>query len=252
MASTAKKKKSTRKTTAAAHSPPLPVVEIPLGKIDPSPLNRDAKTDITPLAASIKEHGVQQAIKLRPKGERFEIVYGERRWLACKDLVLPTLPATVEVVDDNRAVELRALENLQRKDPHALEEAELFEQLLALRDAKNNPVHTPESIAKHYARSVGHVYNRLQLTTLIPEIRKALYKPEISLTGTFLVDRGIPTDLQAEAWQKMQAYVDEAMDDELDDDGRLTTRAIQNIIDCDYSSRLESAPFSLKDAKRSE
>ena len=47
----------------------------------------------------------------------------------------------------------------------------------------------------------------------------------------------------------MQEYVEQAMDDELDDDGRLTGRTIQSIIDCDYSSRLESAPFSLKDAK---
>ena len=249
MASTAKKKKLTRKATLGAHSPPLPVINIPVEKIDPSPLNRDANTDISALAASIKAHGLQQAIKLRPKGDRFEIVYGERRWRAFKHLGYTEIPATVEDVDDNRSVEIRALENLQRKDPHALEEAEQFEQLLALRDATNNPIHTPESIAKHYARSIGHVYNRLQLTALAPEVRKALYKQEISLTGSFLVARGVPTELQAEAWKKLQEYVEEALDDEIDDEGRLTGRAIQSFINAEYSSRLESAPFSLKDAK---
>jgi ParB family chromosome partitioning protein len=250
MASTAKNKKPPRKATATARPAPLPVVSILVSKIDPSPQNRDAQTDLAPLVASIKAHGLQQAIKVRPKGDRFEIVYGERRWRACSELGYAEIPATVEDVDDNRAAEIRALENLQRKDPHALEEAEEYERLLALKDAKGNTVHTPETVAKIAGRSVGHVYNRLKLTDLAPELRKALYKQELLLTGAFVIARGIPTDLQAEAWQKMQHYAEnEAYEEELDDDERLTVRAIQNIIDHDYSSRLESAPFSLKDGK---
>ena len=250
MASTAKTKKPARKATPAARSAPLPVVSIPISKIDPSPLNRDAKTDLAPLVASIKAHGLQQAIKVRPKGDRYEIVYGERRWRAFCELGSSEIPATVEDLDDNRAAEVRALENLQRKDPHALEEAEEYERLLGLTDAKGQSLHTPETIAKLSGRSVGHVYNRLKLTALAPEIRKALYKNELTLTGAFLVARGIPTSLQAEAWKKMREYAEnEAFEEELDDEERLTARAIQNIIDHDYSSRLASAPFSLKDVK---
>ncbi len=76
MASTAKKKNPSRKATATAQSAPLPVRSILVVQIDPSPLNRDVNTDITALAASIKEHGLQQAIKLRPKGERFRWMLG--------------------------------------------------------------------------------------------------------------------------------------------------------------------------------
>lgn len=249
MPATAKKKAASR----AAKKPraqPLPVVQVPLEKIDPSPRNRDAKTDIAALAASIASIGMQQAIKLRPKGDRYEIVYGERRWRAVKHLGYSTIDATVEELDDVRAAEIRAIENLQRKDPHALEEAEEYERLLALRDSKGKAVHTPETISKIAGRSVGHVYNRLKLTALAPGLRKALYKHELSLTGAFLIARGIPTELQAEAWTKMREYAEhEAYDEEVDDEGRLTTRAIQNIIDHEFSCRLATAPFSLKDAK---
>ena len=61
----------------------------------------------------------------------------------------------VEDLYDTRCAELRALENLQRRDPHALEEAEEYERILALRDKKGAPEHTPETVAKLAGRSSG-------------------------------------------------------------------------------------------------
>jgi ParB family chromosome partitioning protein len=253
MPTPAKQTKTKTNTRASAKTtPPLPVVAVAVSKIDPCPVNRDATYDIDSLAASIKANGLQEAIKVRPKGERFEVVFGERRWRAFKKLGYTEIPATVEDLDDVRSAAVQAAENLCRKDPHPLEEAETYERLLAMRQkATGKPVFTVEMIAKEIAnRSVGHVYNRLKLTALAPELRKALYEDKISLTGAFLVARGIPTQLQAEAWTKMKRYVeDEAGDDELDDQGRLTTATIKTIIEHEYSSRLEHAPFSLKDAK---
>ena len=88
---------------------PAPVQHIELAKIDPSPLNRDAR-GIDDLVASVREHGILEPIKLRPNGERFEIVYGERRWRASKKLGLETVPATVEDLSDAEAHELRLVE----------------------------------------------------------------------------------------------------------------------------------------------
>jgi ParB family chromosome partitioning protein len=250
MSSTAKKKKATAQASKNQLKPPLPVIQVPLDKIDPSPLNRDATTDIVALTGSIKAHGQQQAIKLRTKGDRFEIVYGERRWRAVKQLGQKVIDATVEDLSDVEAANLRATENYQRANPHALEEAEEYERLLAMRDEHGEAVHTPQTVARLAARSAGHIYNRLKLTALAPTLRKAVYKQDLSLTGAFVIARGIPADLQAEAWQKMQEYArDEAPEEDLDDDGHLTRRAIQMIVDHDYTSLLSNAPFSLKDAK---
>jgi ParB family chromosome partitioning protein len=246
---TAKKgKTSTRGRTAAAE--PLLVLLLDVEKIDPSPVNREATLDLAPLVESIRTYGVQMPIRVRPKGERFEIVYGERRWRACKELGHATIPATVEELSDDEAQERRILENTQRQDPHALEEAEAFERLLLMRDRKGKALHTPESIARIAGRSVSHVYNRLKLTALAPELRKAFYAGELSIMGAFIMARGVPTKLQPEAWERMKRYAQqEAYHEELDDEGHLNAGGIQAIIDQDYSSRLDTAPFDLGDAK---
>ena len=67
-----------------------------------------------------------------------------------------------------------------------------------MRDKKGNAVHTVESIAKVAGRSAAHVYHRLKLAALAPELRKAFYAGDLSVTGAFLIARGIPTALQAE------------------------------------------------------
>ncbi|ACL64468.1 parB-like partition protein [Anaeromyxobacter dehalogenans 2CP-1] len=228
---------------------PIAVALLDVTAIDPSPENRQADVDLAPLVESVRTYGIQMPIKVRPKGDRFEIVFGERRWRAAKELGLDTIPATIEDLTDEEAQARRVLENTQRKDPHALEEAEAYERLLAMRDRKGKPIHTPESIAKVAGRSPAHVYNRLKLTALAPELRKAFYAGELTVTGAFLIARGIPTALQIEAWARMKRYADEkAYEDELDDGGHFGTAAIEAVIERDYAFRLDGAPFPVSDA----
>ena len=112
--STSSAKKARPATRAPAKSAqPLPIQLIALDDIDPSPLNRDPR-NIDELVASVREHGVQQPIKLRPQGARFEIVYGERRFRAAKKVGLKAISATVEKLSDEEAHELRIIENACR------------------------------------------------------------------------------------------------------------------------------------------
>jgi ParB family transcriptional regulator, chromosome partitioning protein len=96
-----------------ASTDPVTVQLVPIEDIDPSPVNRGAR-NIDELVASVREHGIQQPIKVRPKGSRFEIVYGERRYRAAKQVGLKQLPATVEDLTDEQAHVLRIVENACR------------------------------------------------------------------------------------------------------------------------------------------
>jgi ParB family chromosome partitioning protein len=116
-----------------------------------------------------------------------------------------------------------------------------------MRDKKGKAVHTVESVAQVAGRSVAHVYQRLRLTALAPELRKAFHAGELSVTGAFLVARGIPTALQAEAWARMKRYAEEeAYEEELDESGHLNTAGIEAIIERDYACRLDRAPFPIE------
>ena len=177
------RKNAARTAKRSPATKPIAVALLDVGAVDPAPDNRRADIDLAPLVESVRTYGIQMPIKVRPKGERFEVVFGERRWRAAKELGLDTIPATVEDLTDEEAQARRVLENTQRKDPHALEEAEAYERLLAMRDRKGRPIHTPESIAQVAGRSAAHVYNRLKLTPLAPELRKAFYAGEVNVTG---------------------------------------------------------------------
>jgi len=98
---------------------------VPLGKIDPNPHQaRSELGNIDELMASIKSKGVLEPILVRPKNDRYEIIAGERRYVACKRVGLKEIPAIEMIVKDNEAMELALIENLQRKDLDVFEEAD--------------------------------------------------------------------------------------------------------------------------------
>jgi ParB family chromosome partitioning protein len=219
------------------------VQRIELEKIDPSPLNRDARS-IEDLLVSIREHGILEPIKLRPKGERFEIVYGERRWRASKRLGLADVPATIEDLSDADAHAQRCIENASRKDAHPLEDAEAWEALLAMKSPGGKPIHTPESVAKLIGRSTQHVYQRLKLAALGPAMRKAFYAGELTTTTAFLVARAIPQDLQEGALASFrEVFVDCGEGEPFPAD------ELASYIEQEYLTRLDRVPFQLMDAK---
>jgi ParB family chromosome partitioning protein len=222
---------------------PLPVQLIALEKIDRSPLNRPAR-NIDDLVMSVREHGIQQPIKLRPQGSRFEIVYGERRFRAARKVGLTEIPSTVEDLSDEDAQEIRIVENICREDPHPLEEAEAYEELLAMKDGGGKPVHTAETLAKLVGRSAHYVYARLKLTALGSAMREAFRSGELTTTTAFLVARSIPSELQDEALAEFrQIFVDR------EQGAAFPSQDLACHIEQNYLTRLERAPFRLKDAR---
>lgn len=143
--------------------PKSTIRNIRIDKIDPNP-NQPRKrfTDIDPLAASVKAVGVLEPITVRPKGDRFEIISGERRWRAAKLAGLLEIPALIREATDDEALELGLIENLQRLDLTAIEEAEAFKILI---DRK----WTQARIAELVGKDASYVSHKLRLLKL-PEI----------------------------------------------------------------------------------
>jgi ParB family transcriptional regulator, chromosome partitioning protein len=237
---TAKKTKAAVKPRPAS-AEPLPVRLVPVDDIDPSPRNRAAR-NIDELVASVREHGIQQPIKVRPKGSRFEIVYGERRYRAAKQVGLKDLPATVEDLTDEEAHELRIVENACREDPHPLEEAEAYEALLAMKDGRGRPLHTADTLAKLVGRSPQYVYARLKLTALVPSMREAFWKGELTTTTAFLVARAVPPVLQDEALAELRKEFEDLGEGE-----PFPADDLAYLLEQRYLTRLDRAPFSVDD-----
>jgi ParB/RepB/Spo0J family partition protein len=145
------------------------------------------------LVDSIKEKGIIQPIVVRPKGEKYEVVCGERRLKAAQEAGLKDIPAIVRKLDDKQALEFQVVENLQREDVHPLEEAEGYETLL-----KKHGYKTVDDIAAKVGKSRTYIYGRMKLCELIPENRKLFYDGKFSPSVALLVAR-VPAHLQKEA-----------------------------------------------------
>jgi hypothetical protein len=191
---------------------------IDLGKISESPMNPRKHFDaqsLKELAESIKAHGVQQPIVVRPDGnkqDRFEIVVGARRSRAAKLAGVKEIPAVIRELSNAAALEIMVIENLQREDVHPLDEALGYEALLKKHatcevcnvhsghriDCPNKHElaneQTAESIAAKVGKSVGYVYARLKLLALIPAGREALDKDRITPGHAVLIARLQPKD----------------------------------------------------------
>ncbi|WP_104991817.1 ParB/RepB/Spo0J family partition protein [Deinococcus sp. NW-56] len=125
------------------------------------------------LAGSIREKGVLQPLLLRPRGENFEIVAGERRWRASQLAGLTEVPAIIRDLGDREALEIAIIENLQREDLGPLEEARAYQTLLE--QGLNQ-----EGVARAVGKGRSTVSNALRLLTLPGEALRALEGGEIS------------------------------------------------------------------------
>ena len=152
--------------------------EIEIGRIRPNPHQPRThfdETAIDELADSIAERGVLQPILLRASGDGFEIVAGERRWRAAQRAGLHAIPAIVREIDDSVTAELALIENIQREDLNAVEEAEGYRQLV------NRYGHTQEAVAKIVHKSRSHVANLLRLLDLPEFVRQSLMRGDINM-----------------------------------------------------------------------
>lgn len=155
-----------------------PQVDIDLIEVSGANPRKDIKGEsFKELKDSIREHGIIEPLVVRPKGEKFELVAGERRLTAAKELKLEKVPVSIRELDDHTARVLMLLENLQREDLEPLEEAAAIEELL--KDTGDGGM-TQQELAKKLGKSQPWVANRIRLLKAPAELRKHLEKGEIS------------------------------------------------------------------------
>jgi ParB family transcriptional regulator, chromosome partitioning protein len=163
---------------------PLPVApaqeglrEIPVDRIVPNPFQPRKNFDrgaLDELQRSIEQFGILVPIIVRQRGDRFEIVAGERRWRACAALHRPTIPAIVRENGDRDSLEIAIVENLQREGLRPLEEAAGFAQLIEEYEL------TQEQVAQRVGKSRPVITNALRLLTLPDEIKVMIADERLS------------------------------------------------------------------------
>jgi ParB family transcriptional regulator, chromosome partitioning protein len=147
---------------------PSGVATLLLETIQPNRLQPRAAPDsarLAELAASIKSSGVLEPVVVRPLGEGYELIAGERRWLAARQAGLREIPAVVREATDAEALELALIENLQREDLNPMEEAQAFQRLA------EKFGHTQQEIADKVGKDRATVANTLRLLSLPPQIQ---------------------------------------------------------------------------------
>lgn len=150
----------------------IPVEDIIPNRFQPR-INFDEKA-LNDLSASIKQHGIIQPLVVRPLGDKFEIIAGERRYKAATLAGFTTVPAIVTAMDDNTSAEVALIENVQRKDLSSIEEAKSYKNMLE----RGNM--TQEELAKKMGLSQSTIANKLRLLNLTEEVQNALMHEQIS------------------------------------------------------------------------
>jgi ParB family chromosome partitioning protein len=143
---------------------------VPIDHIEANPeqprLAFDEET-LNELAASIREHGVLQPILVRPVGPNtYQLIAGERRWRASRLAGLETIPALIEEIDDDTALEISIIENLQREDLSPLDEAAMYDRMV------REHGYSIRKLADKLGKDKGYLENRLRLADAPDEIRQ--------------------------------------------------------------------------------
>lgn len=133
--------------------------------------DRDA---LESLAQSIKEKGVLQPLLVRKKDDKYEIIAGERRWRAAQLAGLEKVPAIVKNLSDSETLEIALIENLQRENLSAIEEAEGLNRLMSEYE------YTQETIGKVIGKSRSYIANTLRLLSLPEEIKQLVKENKLS------------------------------------------------------------------------
>ena len=143
----------------------IPIADLQRNKYQPRTIFDEAK--LAELSSSIKKNGVIQPIAVRPnkyEPGKYEIVAGERRWLAAQKAGLNEVPAIVLDIDDQKSLEIAIVENIQRQDLNAIEEAKGYQRLI------KEFGYDHEKISKFMSKSRSHISNTLRLLTLPKDI----------------------------------------------------------------------------------
>src|ERR1043165_5926900 len=169
---------------------------VPIEQIDPNPNQpRQVMGDLSELIASISEKGIIEPLVVRQRGERFQIVAGERRYQASIQVGLRDLPVVIREVDDTEIIEVALVENIQRKDLGPFEEAE------ALASLADRCGYTHEDLAKRLGKSRTSITESLALSEMPDEVRNLCRLADISSKSVLL------QIVRQQAPQKMVALV---------------------------------------------
>jgi len=154
---------------------------VPIEQIDPNPAQpRQMMGDLSELVASITEKGILEPLVVRQRGDRYQIVAGERRYQAAVLAGLTQLPVVFREADDAEVIELALVENLQRKDLTPFEEAD------ALHGLATSCGYTHEELAKKLSRSRTSITESLTLTRIPDEVRNLCRLADISSKSLLL------------------------------------------------------------------
>lgn len=166
--------------------------------IDSKNYRRPIPAEVTDIANSARAlvngipRGILEPLLVRPSKKTgppagstfFEIVAGNKRFLAAREAELPSVPVRVMELDDVGVLEVQLIENIQRSDPHPMEEAEAFSRLLNMKRG-----HTVETLAAQVGKDRSHVYKRLQFMELIPGAKEAFRENRINIGHALLICR---------------------------------------------------------------
>lgn len=211
---------------------------MPLALIEPSAFNprkEFSESELKELSDSIRQKGVLQPILLRPKGDRFEIVYGERRYRASALAQLTEIPANVRELTDADAREISITENLQRSDIAPLEEATAFKTLMQFTGCEI------AELVTRFGKSEQYIRGRIRLNQLIPQLAELLTQRLISLAAAIELSR------YSEEVQK-RIYEDHFQEEDGYSSWReMTLKNLTSNIDRHYTNDLKNFHFEKTD-----
>ncbi|WP_240376315.1 nucleoid occlusion protein [Bacillus piscicola] len=150
----------------------LPVTEIVANPYQPRTIFQEEK--IAELAQSIRTHGLLQPITVRKRNNQYEIIAGERRFRAAQSLGMQEIPAIIKDFNDTQTASLALIENLQREELTAIEEATAYAKLIELHGL------TQESLAQRLGKGQSTVANKLRLLHLTDSVQEALKRKAIT------------------------------------------------------------------------
>ena len=175
------------------------ITMVALANVQPSNYNPRKNFDeasLAELSESIRQQGVLQPIGVRPiENNRFEIVFGERRYRASLMAGLEDIPAVVMEISDEVAEEMAVTENLQRKDVTPIEEANAYQKLI------DSGRHDVQSLAVQFGKNEIYIRTRLKFVSLMPEIAQLLEQDEITISVASEICR-YGEDIQKEVYYK--------------------------------------------------
>lgn len=206
---------------------PSEIMQIPIEDIIPNRFQPRLAFDekaLQELSASIKQHGIIQPLVVRRLGEKYEIIAGERRYKAATMAGLTAVPAVITVIDDQTSAEVALVENVQRKDLTAIEEAKSYKNLL------DKGGLTQEELAKKMGLSQSAVANKLRLLNLSPKVQDALLNEKIS-------ERHARSLLSLSIEQEQDDWLNKIISE------RLTVRQLDTMLKKDGTEEEEDVPL---------